>query len=661
MVITRWSLPRDNSALFYLLIMKQKLILFGLVLFVAVSCSKEPFLTTRVRLSANLEQSSFDGKGTKSTLSENVVVWSEGDALAVLYNGGRSRFNLTSGAGSTSCHFEGDLPQAGVYYALYPYSSTASYSSTSESIRFSLPSTQTYNDASFGNGASPAVAEFTDPTRSVQFKNVCGVLKLSFRGSGIVENIVVEDGDGAKIWGDFSLATNGMGTSSQNLTYLSNGGSSITLECGGVALNSSVKDFFIVVPPGSFASGFTATVNFVGGETRVFSSSSNQSISRSKIHPLEARAVNVQASFNLENPVVKSYLDYMDVHPYTDGDYTYTYVNDYYNVSTSYRKDRPSPVSVGWNPDDESVTQTVYVSNNSSFTPCVSWDVNNTSGSFDIFNLVPGKTYYWKAVATMGDSTEKILESGSFNTIGRRRFIAIDNICNVRDLGGIPTADGTKRIKYGLVFRSGEMNGEHKDYDNNYCRISSSGQAEFKKLGIAADLDLRTDSEAKSISSSPIGSDISYSRFKTAVTYYYNKFWNSDVYISAFQWLIDNLKAGRPVDFHCIYGADRTGTLGFLIEAVLGVSENQMSIDYELTSFSYGLNYPPRRRGPSNVNTNYKYREMLEGVLDSESTVFTGDGIQERIYNFLNVGVNDVSISAADLDWFIGYMLEDIS
>ena len=82
-----------------------------------------------------------------------------------------------------------------------------------------------------------------------------------------------------------------------------------------------------------------------------------------------------------------------------------------------------------------------------------------------------------------------------------------------------------------------------------------------------------------------------------------------------------------------------------------------MSIDYELTSFSYGLNYPPRRRGPSNVNTNYKYREMLEAVLDPTSTTFTGSTLQQRIYNFLNTGVNSVSISTTDLDWFINYML----
>ncbi|MBR4821543.1 MAG: tyrosine-protein phosphatase, partial [Bacteroidales bacterium] len=76
-----------------------------------------------------------------------------------------------------------------------------------------------------------------------------------------------------------------------------------------------------------------------------------------------------------------------------------------------------------------------------------------------------------------------------FMTTGRRRFLKVDNICNVRDLGGILTADGRKRIRFGLVFRGAEMNGYHQDCSNRYCRIDANGRTSMERAGIGAVLD----------------------------------------------------------------------------------------------------------------------------------------------------------------------------
>ena len=42
-----------------------------------------------------------------------------------------------------------------------------------------------------------------------------------------------------------------------------------------------------------------------------------------------------------------------------------------------------------------------------------------------------------------------------------------------------------------------------------------------------------------------------------------------------------------PVYYHCNSGADRTGTLTFLIGGLLGVSYEDLTRDFEMTSFSY--------------------------------------------------------------------------
>lgn len=349
------------------------------------------------------------------------------------------------------------------------------------------------------------------------------------------------------------------------------------------------------------------------------------------------------AEYSLENLTVRAYLNFLERLPYRDGDYTYSYIDEYYQLTTSYRKDLPAPVSIQWVTAAGGGSQRVYVADNPDYADALSYSVSGSSTSYDIYNLIPGKHYYWKVTSSAGDAG-----TGEFLTTGRRRFLKVDNVCNVRDLGGIPTADGTKRIKYGMIFRGGEMNGYHKDYEGRFCRIDKNGIQAMEKLGIKAILDLRTDSEAVDITVSPLGEGTDYIRFTTANQFYYDKCWNSDVYIDAFQWAIDELRKGKPVFFHCIFGADRTGTLAFLMEALLGVGENQLAIDYELTSFSYGLETPPRRRGPKNELSVYRYRQMVEGLLNGSGT------IQYQVRTFLSKKISD-----ADLDWFISNMLED--
>ena len=41
-----------------------------------------------------------------------------------------------------------------------------------------------------------------------------------------------------------------------------------------------------------------------------------------------------------------------------------------------------------------------------------------------------------------------------------------------------------------------------------------------------------------------------------------------------------------PIVFHCIHGRDRTGTLAFIINGLLGVSEEDLKKDFEMTFLS---------------------------------------------------------------------------
>lgn len=59
---------------------------------------------------------------------------------------------------------------------------------------------------------------------------------------------------------------------------------------------------------------------------------------------------------------------------------------------------------------------------------------------------------------------------------------------------------------------------------------------------------------------------------------------SADDYQQAIREITSSLQQGKGVFFHCIGGADRTGTLSWLILGLLGVPEADLCKEYELTS-----------------------------------------------------------------------------
>ena len=99
------------------------------------------------------------------------------------------------------------------------------------------------------------------------------------------------------------------------------------------------------------------------------------------------------------------------------------------------------------------------------------------------------------------------------------------------------------------------------------------------------------------------------------------------MYQQAIRDIIGWLGQGKPVYFHCIGGADRTGTLAFLIEALVGVSESDLSKDYELTSFDGVSGHSRKRNDNEETNKDYiftwliNYLQKFEGSTINEKVV----------------------------------------
>lgn len=135
-----------------------------------------------------------------------------------------------------------------------------------EAPNFKLPTAQFYaGPGTFGRNAMPmyGLSEGIDAEKGyvhVKLRTMCGVLKLTLKGTATVNTIRVEDRSGAPLSGYALMETDAEG----NEILMPGAASSarvchLTMNCGGagegVALSESGTDFFVVMPAREYASG----------------------------------------------------------------------------------------------------------------------------------------------------------------------------------------------------------------------------------------------------------------------------------------------------------------------------------------------------------------------------------------------------------------------
>ena len=242
-----------------------------------------------------------------------------------------------------------------------------------------------------------------------------------------------------------------------------------------------------------------------------------------------------------------------------------------------------------------------------------------------IYNLIPGETYYW-------ESTSDSNVHGLVKVSGNRRIIS-SNVRNVRDIGGLEvdvdndgTPDGT--LKYGKIFRGAKLSTKTSDAD------------ELTKLGITEEVDLRgssTDAKLPNYVGRTITNYLIYPD-----TYAAN-------YATLRQALTDTMQDvvdGENIFFHCKIGTDRTGTLAYFLEGLLGVSEEDRLEDYEL-SFFYGL-----------LNR-HRYHDNLSGsqINPRFASMHNTYPTNEDIYNYFMAGSTNVEADRELIEQFRDAMI----
>lgn len=276
---------------------------------------------------------------------------------------------------------------------------------------------------------------------------------------------------------------------------------------------------------------------------------------------------------NIMHPLLQAYME--DSAYYSNASMDTSVIAQYYQPEQGIRLDHPQGKRVEWHTtlsSDQLSSVLISLSETPNYEEAQTFyppSVKDTT--YTIINLFPYRHYYYKVEEISQKNDTLLLTRGVFRTVGQVRMIRVDGARNVRDIGGWPTQFDIP-IRYGLLYRSGRL-------DN----VTPTGIHLFKdNLNVRAELDLRSESKLKA---SPLGKDVSFIRLVSdSYTGYLQKGkkrLGEDV-----TWIINRLREGKSVNWHCAVGCDRCGTLSFLIEGVLGVSAIDLCRDYELSCFA---------------------------------------------------------------------------
>jgi len=191
-------------------------------------------------------------------------------------------------------------------------------------------------------------------------------------------------------------------------------------------------------------------------------------------------------------------------------------------------------------------------------------------------NLLTDTTYYWKVDDGSGNC-----EIRSFTTLPNEiRNIRVEGGSNIRDIGGRITAEGNK-IRQGLLYRGGQL-------DNRMFyqyMITENGKNTMRcELGIRTELELRIEAVQYGISDSTLGADTAFYCIPLHAYEGTLEKPNTESLVKIFSLLAD--ESIYPMYMHCTAGADRTGTVALYLLALLGMSEEDIILDYNITALS---------------------------------------------------------------------------
>ena len=583
-----------------------RVILWAFVAVVFTACTQKeqaPLPSDEIVITASTEADA--GSRTTLDVDYTTVLWMPKESISVFGNGEMAKFTADNAEKTKTANFRGTLPKGSegqVLYGLYPYNAEATISK--DVISTSLPAEQEGYADSFADGLFISVAQ--TKSREMNFFNVCSGLRFMLDRDDIQVVTFIANG-GEALAGKAYIGFDKDGKPVVNA--VENGVSEIKLAAPDGKTFKSGTWYYLVTLPAELKAGYTLLLEGDGVQGTVRSSNA-VAFNRNKFRSatLDAKRVDYkkESDYDIENAGVRAFLEQVDYSD--DPDYTRSEVSNFPGT------DKPNPVKLSW----EGKAAAVRISTSPDLSGYKVIKIENSPAS--VYNLIPGVRYFYSVLAADGT----VLRESCVIPKGPERMIN-GLLKNTRDLGGWKAGD--KTIRYGMIYRGANLDDVQQD--------ASKKDIVLNWLGVGVDLDLRglpPGSQGGSGEKNPwMPTDPVI--YKNIQLWHYfvpsaNKYMNVEVspgetahqYQYAIRCIIEWLREGKVVYFHCHGGADRTGTLAFLIEGLLGVSESDLAKDFELTTYSNSIH----RR---NSEGGWFYRGMVNYI----RSFAPGKTIQEQV------------------------------
>jgi protein-tyrosine phosphatase len=265
-------------------------------------------------------------------------------------------------------------------------------------------------------------------------------------------------------------------------------------------------------------------------------------------------------------------------------------------------------------------------------------------------------------------------------------WLALGGVSNARDIGGLRTSDGKHRVRYGVVYRSGELSAcdaaawtELVDRRGvrHLCDLRRADERELYPVTpppgvhvhawdfaahLEADVQARVAHIRAALEPLNAAPDADLTAFVAAQHAHYADLPSvmrahlRGVFDVVLGLADDAAAAAAAVVVYCQAGKDRTGfAIAFLLAAV-GVEQEAILDDYELTTYAYEHAPPPHEHlrkllmasgldglSPRVLRAmSIAYRPMMKHALDSYAAAHGGSLAK---YVQANLGVTDAEIA----------------
>ncbi|MBQ0077127.1 MAG: hypothetical protein KBS55_00620 [Bacteroidales bacterium] len=189
----------------------------------------------------------------KTTLSEDgkSVSWAAGDAINI-FDANNASFQFTTSDSGSSASFSGTADGAEApYFALYPYSASASFSYGASASTF----TTSHN--ALDKGVCVAAA---DASNNLQFHNACAVLHFEITRSDL-KSLVISSKSSTPLLGAISVTVDADGA----ISTITPGSGNSSITVGGTALAAGKYNLYVL--PGTHTGGIGLLFTSTDGKT----------------------------------------------------------------------------------------------------------------------------------------------------------------------------------------------------------------------------------------------------------------------------------------------------------------------------------------------------------------------------------------------------------